>query len=67
MTKREVIRQVLAGKCPPYVPWSMSFTQEARAKLQTHYGCEDIEGPLENHILDLGSDIGFFDDLGGDL
>ena len=61
-----VIRLVLEGKRPPYVPWSMGFTKEAKEKLQRHYGCDDIEGPLENHLLKLGSDIGFFSDLGND-
>ena len=64
MTKREVIRLLLQGKKPPYVPWSMGFTQEARAKLQCHYGCRDLEEPLQNHLLSLGSDIGFFSPLG---
>lgn len=64
MTKRDVVRLVLEGKKPPYVPWSMGFTAEAKAKLQSHYGCQDIEGPLDNHLLKLGSDIGFFEDLG---
>jgi uroporphyrinogen decarboxylase len=66
MTQREVIRLVLEGKRPPYVPWSMGFTKEAKEKLQRHYGCEDIEGPLGNHLLKLGSDIGFFTELGND-
>jgi uroporphyrinogen decarboxylase len=66
MQKRDVIRLVLQGKRPPYVPWSMGFTKEAREKLQRHYGCQDIEGPLENHLLKLGSDIGFFTELGRD-
>ncbi len=66
MTERDVIRLVLEGKKPPYVPWSMGFTQEAKAKLQGHYGCTDIEGPLGNHILKLGQDIGIFEDLGND-
>jgi len=66
MTKREVIRTVLEGRCPPYVPWSMGFTKEAKERLQEHYVCSDIEGPLENHLLKLGRDIGLFTDLGGD-
>lgn len=66
MTKREVIRVVLEGGRPPYVPWSMGFTKEAKEKLQEHYGCSDIEGPLENHFLKLGRDIGLFTDLGND-
>ncbi len=60
MTPREVVRTVLEGRRPPYVPWSMGFTKEAKEKLQSHYGCEDIETPLENHLVRLGSDIGFF-------
>ena len=64
MQKRDVIRLVLEGKRPPYVPWSMGFTKEAKEKLQRHYGCDDLEGPLQNHLLKLGSDIGFFSDLG---
>ena len=64
MTKRQVISAVLAGERPPYVPWSFSFTQEARAKLVDYYGTEDLDSVLQNHILNLGADIGFFDDLG---
>jgi uroporphyrinogen decarboxylase len=64
MQKRDVIRLVLQGKRPPYVPWSMGFTKEAKEKLQRHFGCDDLEVPLQNHLLKLGSDIGFFTDLG---
>jgi len=66
VTKREVVRTVLQGKRPPYIPWSIGLTKEAKEKLQRHYGCDDLEVPLENHLLKLGSDIGFFTDLGGD-
>jgi uroporphyrinogen decarboxylase len=66
MSKRDVICRVLEGKRPPYVPWSCGFTKEARGKLQTHYATQDIEDPLQNHILKLGSDIGFFEDLDND-
>ncbi len=64
MTKREIIRDVLAGKRPPYTPWSMGFTLEAGEKLKAHYGVEDLADVLDNHLLDLGNGIGFFDDLG---
>ena len=33
-TKREVVRMVLEGKCPPYIPWSIGFTKEAGDKLR---------------------------------
>ena len=42
----------------------MGFTQEAKEKLQQHYGCDDLDVPLGNHLLLLGSDMGFFTDLG---
>lgn len=66
MTKREVIQKLLKGEQPPYVPWSCGFTREAWAKLQDHFEATDLEDALQNHILKLGSDIGFFTDLGGD-
>jgi uroporphyrinogen decarboxylase len=64
MKQRDVVRLVLEGKRPPYVPWSIGFTQEAKEKLREFYGCADVESPLQNHLLKLGSDIGFFTDLG---
>jgi uroporphyrinogen decarboxylase len=41
----------------------MGFTKEAKEKLLGHYGCADVEVPLENHLVKLGSDMGFFTDL----
>ena len=66
MNKRETVRAVLEGKRTPYVPWSFKFTKEANDLLVKHYGREDIQDIVENHILNLGSDIGFFEDLGND-
>jgi uroporphyrinogen decarboxylase len=66
MTKREVIQLVLQGKKPPYVPWSFKFTQEPRQMLQAHFQNDDLDEVLQNHLLRLGSDIGFFEDLGND-
>ncbi len=68
MTKREVIKLVLEAKRPPYVPWNIGVTEEAREKLQQHFGQSDpsaplrtsLEDALQNHFLRLGSDIGFF-------
>ena len=64
MEKRSVIRMVLDGEQPPYVPWSFGFTKEARATLQAHFGLVELEDVLQNHLLRLGNDIGFFTDLG---
>jgi uroporphyrinogen decarboxylase len=66
MNKREVVKAVLDGQRPPYVPWHMSFTAEARDKLVAHFGPDGCEDALDNHFLALGSDIGFFDPLGND-
>lgn len=64
MTKREVIKRVLDHKKPPYVPWSFKFTKEPLEALKKHYKTKDLDSVLGNHILLLGNDIGFFDDLG---
>ena len=66
MNKREIIKTVLAGQMPPYVPWSCGFTKEARARLEEHFKPLELEDALQNHLLKLGSDIGFFTDLGHD-
>jgi uroporphyrinogen decarboxylase len=44
----------------------MGFTQEAATKLQTHFGREDLDAMLENHLLGLGNSVGFFTDIGND-
>jgi len=64
MTKREVVKQVFDHRRPPYVPWSYGFTKEAKTKLTEHYGAGDLETHLDNHLVKLGSDIGFFTDIG---
>ncbi len=66
MTQRDVVNQAIAWKPVPYVPWSFSFTAEAKDKLIQHYGTHDLEPILQNHIAGFGSGIGFFDDLGDD-
>jgi uroporphyrinogen decarboxylase len=64
MTPREVVRMVLDGGRPPYVPWSFSFTHEAAQTLREHFGTDDLDTAVGNHFLGLGSDIGFFEDVG---
>ncbi len=66
MTARDIVRAVLEGNRPPYVPWSFSFTVEAWEKLVAWYGGpEAADTALGNHILGLGCDIGIFEDIGG--
>ena len=65
MTGREVVRAVFDGRRPPYVPWSLGFTQEAREKLDAR-GTDDLRDALRGQVLHLGSAIGFFEDVGDD-
>ena len=65
MTRREVIRCVLDGRRPPYVPWSFGFTREAWEKLVGHYGSiAEAEVNLYNHIYDISAN--HFEDAGND-
>jgi uroporphyrinogen decarboxylase len=63
---------VLEHRRPPYVPWSFGFTQEAKERLKLHYfrgrmaQDEELFEAVGNHILKLGSDIGFFEESGPD-
>jgi len=63
-TKRDVVRTVLEGGRPPYVPWSFSFTVEAMETLRDHVGAEGLDDYLQDHFLGLGDPIGFFEDIG---
>jgi uroporphyrinogen decarboxylase len=67
MTKRDVVRQVFSGERPAYVPWHIQFTVEPWETLCAHFGGEAAaEAAVDNHLLELGSAIGFFDALGND-
>ncbi len=61
------MRKAILHDTPPYVPWACGFTVEAKQKLVEHFGSSDLEEALQNHILILGSEIGFFEDIGPDL
>ncbi len=68
MTKKEVIKMVLDGKKPPYVPWDCKFTIEALQKMKTHYGDKiDVEELVDNHFIKLGQSSGFKIDIGKNL
>ena len=67
MTKREVIKMVLDGKKPPYVPWSFKFTKEPYHLLQHYYGIDDLDIAVGNHLLLFGSDVGMTVQIGENL
>jgi uroporphyrinogen decarboxylase len=63
MSKRDVVRQALEFQPVSYVPWQFTFTEEAEAKLRTVWPTGDLDEILGNHLLLLGSQIGFFEEL----
>jgi len=64
MSKRDVVRSVYEGKRPPYVPWHYQFTLEAMDKLLAHCGsAAAMEELVDNHVLELGAPIGFFEPM----
>lgn len=67
MDKREIVKKALMFQEIPYVPWSFRFTSEARKKLVTLSGKMDIEKYVDNHFVELGSDVGIFERIGPDL
>jgi uroporphyrinogen decarboxylase len=66
MTKREVVRAVLDGSRPPYVPWQMGFTQEAAERLADHYGTPAWYEDLHNHFLIFPGGGAQFEPIGRD-
>lgn len=64
MTKRDVVKMVLNGQKPPYVPWSFSFTHEPTKILREHFKTDNLDPILDNHLMGLGNAIGFFEDIG---
>ncbi len=54
MTEREVVRAALEHRRPAHVPWNMGFTFEAAQKLREHYGRDDLDAVLGNHIVTIG-------------
>jgi len=64
MTKREIVKKALNGQYVPYTPWSFRFTVEAADQLKAHYRSIDLIDTVDNHFIELGSDIGFYEDLG---
>ena len=66
MRTREIVKAVLAGERPPYVPWAFGFTQPANQRITNHYGVADIDTIAPSHFLSLGHGIGFFKDIGNE-
>jgi uroporphyrinogen decarboxylase len=64
MTPREVVQTAIKWERPPYVPWNFGFTIEAADKLHEHYGTDDLDGMLQNHIVGLGGSN--IEDIGND-
>lgn len=62
MNKREVVKAVLEGRKPPYVPWNYYFTVNAQGPLLEHFGSrEAFERVLQNHFVEVRNRFGFYD------
>lgn len=66
MTRRDVVKLVLDGRKPPYVPWHCGFTREALNSLKQHLGVEDWDTAIDNHFVKLGHSTGFVEPVGND-
>jgi uroporphyrinogen decarboxylase len=66
MTKREVVKMVLDGQKPPYVPWHCGFTKDPLSRLTEHLGTADFDTALDNHFVKLGHSTGYVEPQGED-
>ena len=64
MTKREVVTAVIEHRRPPYVPWTMGLTKEARDKLVTYYGTQDLSDIIGSHMVFVSDTSAHFKDIG---
>jgi len=67
MTKRERVHAALRGEPVDITPWAFRFTREATETLKKHYGTDDLLTVTGGHIVELGSDVGFFEEIGDNL
>ena len=64
-TPRDCVRLALDHRTPPWVPWSISLTHQARVRLQQHVGTGvDLDRMIGNHIRSVGRAESFAD-VGG--
>src|ERR1035437_8302167 len=66
LDKRTVMKMALEWENPPYVPWNINFTIPAKEKLQSRFPGQDLEEVVQNHIVNVGYDIYFYNDIGND-
>jgi len=65
LNKRTVALMAMRGEKVPYTPWSFGFTCEAAEKLKAHYGTNDLEPVMDNHLQWLSPFDGF-ENIGND-
>jgi len=64
LDKRSVVKLALEFQEPPYVPWNINLTIPAAAKLQARFPGQGLEEVLQNHFVNIGYDIYFYEELG---
>ncbi len=67
MLPRDIILDTINFKKPPYVPWSWWMTHQSIERIEAELGIkpEDMSGP--QHIARLGSSLGDFRHVSGDI
>ena len=61
MTKRDVIIDAMEFRRPAYVPWQIGLTIDCADRLKKHLGTDDLSEFLDDHFVDVGSEIGQFE------
>ena len=67
VTKRDRVNAALRGEPVDVTPWAFRFAREAAETLRRHYGVEDLLAATGGHVVELGSDVGFFEPLDENL
>ncbi len=66
MDKRTIVKMALEWDHIPYVPWNVNFTIPAGEKLQAYFPGRDLEEVVQNHLVNIGYDIYFSEDIGNE-
>jgi len=66
LTRREAVIAAIAHRETGQIPYAFDFTAEAAARLQEHFGCEDLAAHLGNCIRDVPAPWWQFVNVPGD-
>ncbi len=64
MTRRQLVKDAIAHKATPRVPYCIDFTRPAREKFERATGCRSLDGMLDNDIVQVSPPWWWWDALG---